>query len=125
LGRWGGKSLAPPQEGEFVPVNSLALALRAAFRAPARHERKRRYELRIDGTSIRVRVDGTHATVPDTLPGPADVVIEANALDVTELLMGRLDIDTAMSSARVRVDGDVADARHFFELFQLAEPATT
>jgi DNA-binding HxlR family transcriptional regulator len=123
LGRWGGKSLAPPREGEFVPVSALALALRAAFRPPASREPKRRYELRIDGTSIRVGVNGAHATVPDTAPGPADVVIEAEALDISELLMGRLDIDTATSSGRVRIDGDAADARHFFELFQLAADA--
>ena len=124
LGRWGASSLGPAQEGEFIPVSSLVLALRAAFRPQHARGPKRLYELVIDGTSIRVGVKSGHATVPDASAAPADVVIEAEALDFSELLLGRLDVDTARRSKRVRIDGDVADVRRFFELFQLPAHAT-
>jgi DNA-binding HxlR family transcriptional regulator len=120
LGSWGAKTLQPPQKGEFIPVSALALALRAAFVPPHGRGPKRVYELRIDGTPLRVGVQGRQAAVPDLSAEPADVVIDTDALDFSELLMGRMDIDTAVSSGRVQIHGDDADARRFFELFHLA-----
>ena len=54
LGFWGAKTMGPPCEGDFISVDSLALALRGAFRPEKARGPKRLYEVRIDGRTVRL-----------------------------------------------------------------------
>src|SRR2546430_2297806 len=56
LGFWGAQTMGPPCEGDFISVDSLALALRGAFRSDRARGPQRVYELRIDGKPLRVGV---------------------------------------------------------------------
>lgn len=118
LGFWGAKAMGPPHKGDFVSVDALALVLRGAFRPHEARGPQRLYELRIDGKTLRIDVKNRRVTVPSSSPKAADVVIETAAGVFSDLLGGRLDVDAAETSGRLRLDGDPAEARHLFEIFR-------
>ena len=118
LGFWGAKALGSPEEGDVISVDSLALALRGAFRSEKARGPQRLYEIRVDGKPLRIVVKGSSVTVPASSPEEPDVVVEAAPGDMSKLLTGELDVDSAIGSARVRVDGDRDEARRLFEMFR-------
>jgi DNA-binding HxlR family transcriptional regulator/putative sterol carrier protein len=123
LGFWGAKTLGAPDEGDFISMDALALALRGAFRPREARGPQRVYELRIDGKSLRIAVKSGQVTVPASSPKEPDLVVETAAGVFSELLAGNLDVDAASRSGRLRLEGDRAEARRFFEMFRLPSPA--
>jgi len=119
LGFWGAKALGPSEEGDFVSMDALALAMRGAFRPRAARGPQRLYELKVDGKSLRIEVKRGKVTVPASSSDDPDVVLEAGADVFLDLLAGNADLDDAATSGRLRLDGDRAEARHFFEMFRL------
>jgi DNA-binding HxlR family transcriptional regulator/putative sterol carrier protein len=118
LGYWGAKALGEPKQDEIISMDSLALALRGAFRPEKARGPKRLYELRVDGKSLRVAVKRGAASIPASSPGEPDLVLETDPGVLSELLAGGRDVEEATSSGRVRLDGDPADARRLFEMFR-------
>jgi DNA-binding HxlR family transcriptional regulator/putative sterol carrier protein len=118
LGFWGAKALGPPEKDDFISMDSLALALRGAFHPEKARGPQRVYELRIDGKSLRVAVKGGQASVPASSPKEPDVVIETGPSVMSQLLTGSTDVDAAITSGRMRLDGDRADAERLFEMFR-------
>jgi DNA-binding HxlR family transcriptional regulator/putative sterol carrier protein len=123
LGFWGAKALGTPDDGDFISVDALALALRGAFRPEKARGPKRLYELRLDGKSLRIEVKSGRVTVPASSPEEPHLLVEAGAGVFSELLAGKLDFDTARASGRLRLDGDRAEARRLFEMFRFPTPA--
>src|ERR687898_3298776 len=68
LGFWGAKALGSPEEGDVISVDSLALALRGAFRSEKARGPQRLYEIRVDGKPLRIVVKGSSVTVPASSP---------------------------------------------------------
>ena len=122
LGFWGAKTMGSPCEGDFISIDSLALALRGSFRRQKAHGPQRVYELRVDGKPLRVLVKGGQASVPAPSIEEPDLVIDADAGAMPELLSGELALDDAVGSGRVRLDGDHAEAERFFEMFRFPSP---
>ena len=121
LGFWGAKTMGPPCEGDFISVDSLALALRGAFRPEKARGPKRLYELRIDGKGLRIGVKGGKVSVPAPSPEEPvepDLVVEIAPDVLSQLLNGAVDVDAAIESGRVQLDGDRAEARRLFEMFR-------
>jgi DNA-binding HxlR family transcriptional regulator/putative sterol carrier protein len=118
LGYWGARLMGEPAESDFISTDALALALRGAFRPAKARGPQRLYELKVSGKPLRIAVKGGHATVPATAPDDPDLVLEAPAGVFAELFSGRTDVDAAMSSHRLHVHGDRADARRLFEMFR-------
>jgi DNA-binding HxlR family transcriptional regulator/putative sterol carrier protein len=118
LGYWGAKSLGEPGADDFISTDSLALALRGAFRSEQARGRQRLYELQVSGKPLRVAVKGGQATIPAPGEEEPDVVVEASAGVFSALFSGTTDLDEAAASGRARVHGDHADARRFFEMFR-------
>ncbi|HEY4397883.1 MAG TPA: winged helix-turn-helix transcriptional regulator [Acidimicrobiia bacterium] len=120
LGFWGAQSMGEPCEGDFVSVDSLALALRGAFRPEKARGPQRVYELRVDGKPLRVGVKDGRLSAPAVSDGAAepDVVIDTGPSEIRELLLGRVDPEDAVGSGRVRVEGDRAEVKRFFEIFR-------
>ena len=118
LGFWGAKALGSPAEGDVISVDSLALALRGAFRSEKARGPQRLYELRVDGKPLRIAVKGSRVSVPASSPEEPDVVVETAPGVMSKLLTGELYVDSAIGSGRVRVDGDVDEARRLFEMFR-------
>lgn len=122
LGFWGAKTMGSPCEGDFISIDSLALALRGSFRRQKAHGPQRVYELRVDGKPLRVLVKGGQASVPAPSIEEPDLVIDADAGAMPELMSGELALDDAVGSGRVRLDGDHAEAERFFEMFRFPSP---
>ena len=121
LGFWGAKALGPPENDDFISVDSLALALRGAFRPDKARGPKRLYEVRIDGKPLRIGVKGGKVSVPALSPEEPvepDVVVETAPGVMSQLLTGAMDVDDAIDSGRVQLDGDRAEARRLFEMFR-------
>ncbi len=118
LGFWGAKTLGRPAEDDFISADALAVALRGAFRAREARGPRRLYQLLIDDTPLDVAVKNAQVTVPATSAEQPDVTIETSAGTFSELFSGRLDVDDAISSGRLRLVGDHADGRRFFEMFR-------
>lgn len=119
LGFWGANAMGPPDKDDFVSMDALALALRGAFRPGQAQGPKRLYELRIDGKSLRVAVKNRQVTVPTPSLEEPDVVVDASAGVLSQLLAGKLNVDTARTEGHLRLDGDPAEARRLFEMFRL------
>jgi DNA-binding HxlR family transcriptional regulator/putative sterol carrier protein len=117
LGFWGAKTMGSPCAGDFVSVDSLALAFRGAFRPERARGPQRLYELRIDGKPLRILVKSGRVSVPAESEKEPDVILETDPGAVGELLSGSLPVDDAITSGRLRVDGELADARRFAEMF--------
>ena len=77
------------------------------------------YELKVDDKSLRIEVKRGKVTVPASSSDDPDVVLEAGADVFLDLLAGNADLDDAATSGRLRLDGDRAEARRFFEMFRL------
>ena len=110
-------------------MDSLALALRGAFRPEKARGPKRLYEVRIDGKRLRIGVKGGKVSVPALSPEDPvepDLVVEIAPGVLSQLLNGAVDVDAAIESGRVQLDGDRAEARRLFEMFRFpsAEDAT-
>jgi DNA-binding HxlR family transcriptional regulator/putative sterol carrier protein len=122
LGFWGAKTMGSPCEGDFISIDSLALALRGSFRRQKARGPQRVYELRVDGKPLRILVKSGHASLPAPSTEEPDLVIDADAGAMPELLSGELALDDAVGSGRVRLDGDHAEAERFFEMFRFPSP---
>jgi DNA-binding HxlR family transcriptional regulator len=118
LGFWGAKSLGPREEGEFVSVDSLAIALRGAFHPDEAGGPPRLYELRTDGKSLRVRVDRGQVTVPSDSTNEPDLVVEAEPDVLSQLLAGAVDVGETKRSGQLRLHGTLAEARRMFRMFR-------
>jgi DNA-binding HxlR family transcriptional regulator len=117
LGFWGAKTMGEPCDGDFISVESLALALRGAFRPERARGPQRMFELRIDGRPLRLAVKGGRVSVPAESPKEPDVVLETGPGVLSELLSGALPVDDAIASGQLRVDGERAEATRFVEMF--------
>lgn len=122
LGFWGAKTMGSPCEGDYISTDSLALALRGSFRRQKARGPQRVYELRVDGKPLRILVKRGQVSAPAPSTEEPDVVIDAAAGAMPELLSGTLGLDDAIASERVRLDGDRAEAERFFEMFHFPSP---
>jgi DNA-binding HxlR family transcriptional regulator len=125
LGFWGARTLGPPEEGDFVSTDALALALRGSFRAREARGPKRLYELLVDGKPLRVSVKNAEVTVPAPSSDTPDLVLSAPAGALSALIGGVLDVDEAVTSGRLEITGDVTEARRFFTMFRFPAPSTS
>src|SRR6478735_2564104 len=64
LGFWGARAMGPKHLGDYVSVDSLALALRGSFRPEHADGPPRLYEFRVEGQSLRACVDAGKVIVP-------------------------------------------------------------
>ena len=83
---------------------------------------QRLYEVRVDGKPLRIAVKSGQVTVPSSSPKEPNVVVETGPEVMSQLLTGALDVDDAIASGRVSVDGDRAEARRLFEMFRFPSP---
>ena len=119
LGFWGAKTMGPPDKGDFISLEALAVALRGAFQPRHAHGPQRLYELRIDGKALKLAVKSRQVTVPTATLERPDIVVNTSAGVLSQLLAGKLDVDTARTSGQLLLEGDPAEARRLFEMFRL------
>ncbi len=122
LGRWGAGRLGDPRPGEVVTVDSLVLALRAAFRPERAAGVHLGFELRFGALTLHARVDdGALVAAPGPLED-ADLILEAGP-SLRPLLDGTLVPAAALRRGDVRLTGDRALLDRFVDLFHSGSPA--
>jgi DNA-binding HxlR family transcriptional regulator len=123
LGFWGAKAMGAPGEGDFISVDSLALALRGAVRPHKARGPQRLYEVRVEGKPLRIAVEDGQACVPAPVSSEEpDIVVETSAEVMRELLTGAREVDAAIASGVIRVRGDRAEAGRLIEMFRFPSP---
>ncbi|HJS27122.1 MAG TPA: winged helix-turn-helix transcriptional regulator, partial [Actinomycetota bacterium] len=121
LGRWGGRSLGEPKAGDSFSFSSFAIALRSAFRPDETGDRELRFEIRLEEGALRVAVSRGRLSFPNDPTWEARVVLESRLEVLSDILIGRLDLDHALTSGSIRIAGPKRDARRFFQIFSLVQ----
>lgn len=119
LGLWGSRSLGKPEKSDFFSPGAFAIALRGAFRPERAKGHDLVFEIRFGERPVNVSVSGGQVSFPSEPASTAHPVLEAPPEVFADLLAGRLDIDPAIATGRVRIDGSKREARRFFEVFRL------
>jgi DNA-binding HxlR family transcriptional regulator len=120
LGAWGARSPLPPA-GTRIGVDSIVLALRSLFDPERAGDLSAVYEIRIGGQSFRVTVDDGELDLARGAAEAPDLVIEGEAGDLAALLTGRLDLEAALESGPLRIEGGKREASRFLHLFPMPE----
>ncbi|WP_062517262.1 winged helix-turn-helix transcriptional regulator [Demequina gelatinilytica] len=120
LGAWGHRALGEPREEQIVTPDSMAIALRSAFRPGAAAELPgTAYAARFDEGSLLIRVDGG-ALALTRGDGPVDLAI-AGGPGIHRLLTGDLAPALALETGAVEVlEGREALLARFARTFRLA-----
>jgi DNA-binding HxlR family transcriptional regulator len=121
LGRWGARSMGPPEADDIYTSDSLVMAMRASYQgsdgaqAPVDPVS---YELRISGIVLSVTVqDGQLGITAGPQPNP-DLVIETTH-GLASLLLGRVSPSEAVENGSVQLTGDTELLTEFASTFRL------
>jgi DNA-binding HxlR family transcriptional regulator/putative sterol carrier protein len=118
LGRWGARSLGPPEPTDALPADWLQNAVRATFDPNAAGGVHATYELRAGDERALIRVDDGALTDADAESEP-DLVVETDAPTLFRLVARELDPEAALAQGLVRVEGDRAALARFVSVFSL------
>jgi DNA-binding HxlR family transcriptional regulator len=120
LGAWGFKAMGDPRDDQIVTPDSMAIALRTAFRADvAAALPATAYSARFGDAGLLVRVDGGTLAVSRG-EGPADLAFAAGP-GIRRLISGELAPDRAIASGVIEVlHGRGALLGSFADTFHLA-----
>lgn len=121
LGRWG--ALLPVPEGELaMSFDSHLLTLTTLF-VPDRSEGfAARVALRLGEEHFRAEVGDGHFAVARGETDTPDAVIDTDPGTLVALTHGRREVDEALASGDLRIEGDGEVAARFLTLFPLPEP---
>jgi DNA-binding HxlR family transcriptional regulator len=119
LGRWGARSMGPPDPDDIFTPSSLMMAMRASFRGKGSQTAAEpvSYELRVNDIVISVTVRDGRLGVAGGPQEEPDLVIEAGD-GFTALLTGRTSPSEAIESGSVRVIGDPELLTEFANTFK-------
>jgi DNA-binding HxlR family transcriptional regulator/putative sterol carrier protein len=121
LAGWAVRSPLPPAHTR-VGADPIVLALRVLFDPERAAGLDATYELRLDGERFRVDVaDGEIVLARGAAEAP-DLVIEADPESFAAVLTGQLELDEALGSGEVRLEGPKTEASRFFGAFSMPEP---
>jgi DNA-binding HxlR family transcriptional regulator len=117
LGRWGARLLGEPRAGDAFTAGSFAIGLLATFRPDEAGDREFGFEIRFGDRPVRVAVSRGRLSFPSDTTWEPHVVFESRPEVLIDILAGRLDLDQALASGRMQIEGPKRDARRFFEIF--------
>ena len=121
LGTWAVRSPTFP-EGAPVGTDSVVLALGTFFDADAAGDLDARYELRLGDNTFHVHV-GDGAIALDRGPAAApDAIIETEAGAFSAVVWNGRDLDDALRSGELRIEGDRRAVDRLLGLFPRPEP---
>ncbi len=121
LGRWGARSLGPPQPDDALAPGWLVNAVRATCTSGCLPDRV--FELRVEDDTVTARFDEDQQLVvePGT-SGEADTVIETDAQTLFCIASGQTTTSEAIRTKVLKVAGDRKDAERFLSFFSFDEP---
>jgi DNA-binding HxlR family transcriptional regulator len=121
LGLWGARSLTYPRADEVYTLDTAIISLYTTFQEEEAAGVHVNYELHHLGGEMIVHAmvdDGSLKASAGSLPA-ADLVIEPQGPAILDLLNGSLSAQDAISSGKVRVQGDPAHLELFTRLFHI------
>jgi DNA-binding HxlR family transcriptional regulator len=121
LGLWGARSLTYPRADEVFTLDTAIISLYTTFQEDAASGVHVNYELHHLGGEMIVHAmvdDGALKAAAGALPA-ADLVIEPQGPAIIDLFNGKLAAQDAISSGKVRIDGDPAHLELFTRLFHI------
>src|ERR671912_704041 len=120
LGRWGARSPSKPGDAP-LGVDSLILSFRTMFDAGAAEGLEASYELRMGEDRFRAEVTGGSFEVERGGAERPDAIIEADSATLAELVYEGRDLEEALRSGDVRIEGDEAAVERFITPFPRPE----
>jgi DNA-binding HxlR family transcriptional regulator len=122
LGRWGARSPSRPRDAE-LGVDSLILSFRTMFDTSAAQGLEASYELRLGEDRFYAEVaDGRFEVGRGGVEEP-DALIESDAGTLAALVYEDRDLDEALRSGDIKIEGDESVVARFLGLFPLPKPA--
>lgn len=120
LGRWASRTPVPA-EGAFG-ADSTVLALKTLYRGADADGLDASWELRLGEHSFHARVRDGHFEVARGPAEAPDAAIESDTSTLAGLLWHGAELEPALASGAVRLEGDRALAERFLRLFPLPAP---
>jgi DNA-binding HxlR family transcriptional regulator len=121
LVRWGSRS--PPLANVAASVDSLMLRLKALFDPAASAGLSARYELRLGEHRFRVRIADRGFELTRGTADRPDAVIKTDPRTLLALLRNDVQLDRALRSRDVTIEGDRSAVARFLGLFPPPAPA--
>jgi DNA-binding HxlR family transcriptional regulator len=122
LGHWGARSPLRPREAA-LGVDSLILSFRTMFDPRAADGLRASYELRLGENRFRTVVDDGRFEITRGDDDRPDATIETNPATLAALVYDDLDIEEALRSGDLKIEGSKEAVERFLGLFSLPEPA--
>lgn len=122
LGRWGVRSPWRSEKDE-ISVDGLMVSFQTMFDPEAASDLEARYELVLDGQAFGLEVGDGSIRVYRGAPDSPDARIEADVDTLGALVYEGRDLDDALRSGGVEIEGDRAAVERLMDLFPLPEPA--
>jgi DNA-binding HxlR family transcriptional regulator/putative sterol carrier protein len=122
LGRWGARSPSRPREAE-IGVDSIILSLRTMFDARAAEGFGASYELRFGEERFYAVVAEGRLEVARGEAERPETTIETDPGTLAALVYGGYQLDEALRSGGVKIEGEESAVERFLGLFSLPAPA--
>jgi DNA-binding HxlR family transcriptional regulator len=122
LGRWGVRSPTKPPDAE-LSVDSLILSFRTMFDPDQAEGLDASYEFRLGEDRFRAEVAESRLEIERGTAAGSDATVETDAGTLAALVYDDLELDDALVSGDLSIEGDRAMVERFLALFPLPEPA--
>ena len=122
IGRWGVRSPWRSEE-DAIGVDALMVSFRTMFDPEAAGDLDARYEVVLGGQAFGIEVEDGIIRVYRGAPADPDARIEADVDTLAALVYEGRDLDEALRSGDVEIEGDRSAVERLTGLFRLPEPA--
>jgi DNA-binding HxlR family transcriptional regulator len=122
LGKWGVRSPTKSPDAE-LGVDSLILSFRTMFDPERAAGFDATYEFRFGEDRFRAEIAEGQLEIERGTAETPDATVEAEAGTLAALVYDDLELDDALSSGDLRIEGDGEAVERFLALFPLPEPA--
>ena len=122
IGRWGARS-PWRDEGDEIGADGLMVSFRTMFDPGAAGDLEARYELVLDGQPFGLEVERGSIRAYRGAPSDPDARIETDVHTLGALVYEGADLDGALRSGEIEIEGDRSAIERLMGLFPLPEPA--
>jgi DNA-binding HxlR family transcriptional regulator len=122
LGRWGVRSPTKPPDAE-LGIDSLILSFRTMFDPDRAEGLDAVYEFRLGEDRFRAEVAEGRLEIERGTAEQPDATVETDAGTLAALVYDDLELDDALRSGDLKIEGDREAVGRFLTLFPLPEPA--
>jgi DNA-binding HxlR family transcriptional regulator len=122
LGKWGVRSPTKSPHAE-LGVDSLILSFRTMFDPERAAGFDATYEFRLGENCFRAEIAEGQLEIERGTAEAPDATVEAEAGTLAALVYDDLELEDALSSGDLRIEGDGEAVERFLALFPLPEPA--